>query len=55
LQAFASGTFVYIIFIEILPHELDNTESGKNSIKVLGLFAGFALMAAFQALPQEEE
>lgn len=54
LQAFASGTFVYIIFVEIIPHEFN--EHSKNRISnTVCLMVGFAIMAALQALPNGED
>ncbi|XP_068426420.1 zinc transporter ZIP1-like [Clinocottus analis] len=44
LEGLAAGTFIYITFMEILPHELS---SGRNRIpKVAALLAGFALITA---------
>ncbi|XP_049902319.1 zinc transporter ZIP1-like [Epinephelus moara] len=44
LEGLAAGTFIYITFMEILPHELS---SGKNRIpKVAMLLVGFAVVTA---------
>ncbi|KAM9353823.1 zinc transporter ZIP3 [Symphorus nematophorus] len=44
LEGLATGTFIYITFMEILPHEL---ASGRNRIpKVAMLLVGFALVSA---------
>ncbi|XP_076592318.1 zinc transporter ZIP3 isoform X2 [Chaetodon auriga] len=44
LEGLATGTFIYITFMEILPHELS---SGKNRIpKVAMLLVGFATITA---------
>ncbi|KAM3873535.1 zinc transporter ZIP3 [Diretmus argenteus] len=44
LEGLAAGTFIYITFMEILPHELSN---GKNRIpKVAMLLLGFAVVTA---------
>nr|CAB3266274.1 zinc transporter ZIP2-like [Phallusia mammillata] len=53
MQAFASGTFVYIIFVEIIPHEF-NDETNNRISNTVCLLVGFAFMAALQALPHEE-
>lgn len=44
LEGLAAGTFVYITFLEILPHELNS--SGKQLLKVLFILLGFGIMAA---------
>ncbi|KAM9825717.1 zinc transporter ZIP1 [Syngnathus typhle] len=44
LEGLAAGTFVYITFLEILPHELNSP--GKQLLKVLFILLGFAVMAA---------
>ncbi|XP_041798861.1 zinc transporter ZIP1-like [Chelmon rostratus] len=44
LEGLATGTFIYITFMEILPHELS---SGRNRIpKVAMLLVGFAVVSA---------
>ncbi|KAI1722497.1 ZIP zinc transporter domain-containing protein [Ditylenchus destructor] len=48
LQAVACGTFLYITCFEILPHELN--QKGYRLVKMLCLFAGFALISIFVAL-----
>ena len=54
-QAFATGTFVYVIFIEIIPHEFVSSKSENRMWKLFSLGIGFAGMAALQAIPHEEE
>lgn len=44
LEGLAAGTFVYITFMEILPHELNSP--GKQLLKVLFVLLGFTVMAA---------
>lgn len=44
LEGLAAGTFIYITFLEILPHELNSP--GKQLLKVLFLLLGFSIMAA---------
>ena len=44
LEGLAAGTFVYITFMEILPHELNS--AGKQLLKVLFILLGFTVMAA---------
>lgn len=43
LEGLAAGTFVYITFLEILPHELNSP--GRQLLKVLFILIGFSLMA----------
>ncbi|KAL8184564.1 UNVERIFIED_CONTAM: hypothetical protein K2H54_020504 [Gekko kuhli] len=42
LEGLAAGTFVYITFLEILPHELSSSE--HRILKVIVLLAGFAVV-----------
>ncbi|XP_053133498.1 zinc transporter ZIP1 [Hemicordylus capensis] len=44
LEGLATGTFVYITFLEILPHELNSSE--QRILKVIVLLAGFALVTS---------
>ncbi|XP_061102685.1 zinc transporter ZIP1 [Conger conger] len=44
LEGLAAGTFIYITFLEILPHELNSPE--KPLLKVLFILLGFSIMAA---------
>ncbi|KAM8876448.1 zinc transporter ZIP1 [Synchiropus picturatus] len=48
LEGLAAGTFVYITFLEILPHELNSP--GKPLLKVLFILLGFSVMAALTFL-----
>ncbi|GAA6218891.1 zinc transporter ZIP1 [Lates japonicus] len=48
LEGLAAGTFVYITFLEILPHELNSP--GKQLLKVLFILLGFSIMAALTFL-----
>lgn len=48
LEGLAAGTFVYITFLEILPHELNSP--GKQLLKVLFILLGFTIMAALTFL-----
>ncbi|KAK0144422.1 Zinc transporter ZIP1 [Merluccius polli] len=48
LEGLAAGTFVYITFMEILPHELNSPE--KQMLKVLFILVGFSVMAALTFL-----
>lgn len=48
LEGLAAGTFVYITFLEILPHELNSP--GKQLLKVLFILLGFAVMAGLTFL-----
>lgn len=43
LEGLAAGTFVYITFLEILPHELNSPD--RQLPKVLFILLGFSLMA----------
>ncbi|KAI5101252.1 zinc transporter ZIP1, partial [Silurus meridionalis] len=44
LEGLAAGTFIYITFLEILPHELNSPE--RQLLKVLFILLGFSLMAS---------
>ncbi|XP_063173292.1 zinc transporter ZIP1 [Candoia aspera] len=44
LEGLATGTFIYITFLEILPHELGSSE--QRILKVIILLAGFALVTS---------
>lgn len=44
LEGLAAGTFVYITFLEILPHELNSP--GNQLLKVMFILLGFGIMAA---------
>lgn len=48
LEGLAAGTFVYITFLEILPHELNSP--GKQLLKVLFILMGFSVMAGLTFL-----
>ncbi|XP_076027388.1 zinc transporter ZIP1 [Genypterus blacodes] len=48
LEGLAAGTFVYITFMEILPHELNSPE--RQLLKVLFILLGFSVMAALSFL-----
>ncbi|KAM3626212.1 uncharacterized protein V6R79_024813 [Siganus canaliculatus] len=48
LEGLAAGTFVYITFLEILPHELNSP--GKQLLKVLFILIGFTIMASLSLL-----
>ncbi|XP_076801330.1 zinc transporter ZIP3-like isoform X1 [Clavelina lepadiformis] len=54
LQAFAVGTFVYVIFIEIIPREFLAETSHNRIKKMLSLFVGFSSIALLQLIPHEE-
>ena len=48
LQAIAAGTFLYITFFEVLPHELNMPN--KRMMKVSFVFLGFAFMCGLMVL-----
>lgn len=48
LEGLAAGTFVYITFLEILPHELNSP--GQQLLKVIFILLGFSIMAALAFL-----
>ncbi|KAM4743767.1 zinc transporter ZIP1 [Anableps anableps] len=48
LEGLAAGTFVYITFMEILPHELNS--AGNQVLKVFFILLGFTIMAALTFL-----
>lgn len=43
LEGLAAGTFIYITFMEILPHELNS--AGNQLLKVIFILVGFSIMA----------
>lgn len=50
LQSFATGTLLYIIFVEILQPKEDRFHTRNRSTKILSLIVGFALMVAVVTL-----
>ncbi|KAG7468163.1 hypothetical protein MATL_G00139830 [Megalops atlanticus] len=48
LEGLAAGTFIYITFLEILPHELNSPE--RQLLKVLFILLGFTVMAGLTFL-----
>ena len=49
LEALATGTFIYVTFLELVPHEfMGDVKNGPVKVFVMAL--GFATMAAFQLL-----
>ncbi|KAJ8247492.1 hypothetical protein GJAV_G00247030 [Gymnothorax javanicus] len=48
LEGLAAGTFIYITFLEILPHELNSPE--RPLLKVLFILLGFSIMVALTFL-----
>lgn len=48
LEGLAAGTFVYITFLEILPHELNSP--GNQLLKVMFILIGFTIMAGLTFL-----
>ncbi|KAG7267244.1 hypothetical protein CRUP_037227 [Coryphaenoides rupestris] len=48
LEGLAAGTFVYITFMEILPHELNSPD--RQLLKALFILLGFSVMAALTFL-----
>lgn len=48
LEGLAAGTFLYITFLEILPHELNSPE--RQLIKVFFILVGFSVMAGLALL-----
>ncbi|XP_007564020.1 zinc transporter ZIP1 [Poecilia formosa] len=48
LEGLAAGTFIYITFMEILPHELNS--AGNQVLKVFFILLGFTVMAALTFL-----
>lgn len=54
LEAVATGTFLYVTFLELVPHEfIGNVTNGP--LKVLCMASGFMTMAVFQYITPEEE
>jgi len=52
LESIATGTFLYVTFLELVPHEFIG-EVRNGPLKVLAMAFGFAMMAAFMALVPE--
>ncbi|XP_035484659.1 zinc transporter ZIP1 isoform X2 [Scophthalmus maximus] len=48
LEGMSAGTFIYITFMEILPHELNSP--GQQLLKVFFILLGFSVMAALTFL-----
>ncbi|XP_028823927.1 zinc transporter ZIP1-like isoform X2 [Denticeps clupeoides] len=48
LEGLAAGTFIYITFLEILPHELNSSD--QPLLKVLFILLGFSIMAGLSFL-----
>lgn len=46
LQAFAAGTFIYVIFLEVLPPEISNTE--RRLLRFFFLMLGFGIILALE-------
>ncbi|XP_074643502.1 zinc transporter ZIP3-like [Tubulanus polymorphus] len=46
LQAIAAGTFIYVIFLEVLPNEIGH--HNRDIIKLVLVFVGFLLIAGLQ-------
>ncbi|XP_067873762.1 zinc transporter ZIP1 isoform X2 [Heterodontus francisci] len=49
LEGITAGTFIYITFLEILPHELNSTD--ERLLKLLGIIFGFAIMTMLAFIP----
>uniref|UniRef100_A0AC35U9M3 Zinc transporter ZIP3 n=1 Tax=Rhabditophanes sp. KR3021 TaxID=114890 RepID=A0AC35U9M3_9BILA len=50
LECLAAGTFIYITFLEVISHE--RAPKDNNLLKLLAVFAGFALIAGIQLATQ---
>jgi len=48
LQAVACGTFLYVTFFEVLPHEMNS--GGDRLAKVLAIISGFSFIAVMMLL-----
>jgi len=48
LQAIACGTFLYVTFFEVLPHEMNS--GGNRLLKVLSIILGFSFIAVMMLL-----
>jgi len=46
LQALTAGTFIYVIFVEIFPNEMDRNRS--RLLKVLVMFVGFVIISCLR-------
>jgi len=52
LQAFATGTFIFVTFFEILQEEIDPRDTSIG--KVSSALAGFIVMSLLMLIPIEE-
>jgi len=55
LESFAAGTFFYVTFLELVPHEFVGKHVKHGPLKCAIMFSGFMFMAIFQYLNPEEE
>jgi len=53
LQAFATGTFIFVTFFEILQEEIDPRDTSIS--KVLSALTGFIVMSLLIMIPVEPE
>jgi len=53
LQAFATGTFIFVTFFEILQEEIDPHDTSIS--KVLSALTGFIVMSLLIMIPVESE
>jgi zinc transporter ZupT len=51
LNCLASGTFLYVIFMELLPEQLHKRKSSRNIISIVG---GFIFISLIQLLTLAE-
>ncbi|XP_041031320.1 zinc transporter ZIP1 [Carcharodon carcharias] len=49
LAGITAGTFIYITFLEILPHELNSSD--QRLLKLLGIIFGFSIMTMLSFIP----
>lgn len=52
LQGISTGTFIYVTFFEILQEEIDPHDTSLS--KFFSVFAGFLVMAALCAIPEDQ-
>ena len=53
LQAFATGTFIFVTFFEILQEEIDSHDTSIG--KVSSALAGFIVMSLLMLIPVDSE
>ena len=53
LQGIACGTFLYVTFFEVLPHEMNNGEN--RLLKLISVIVGFSIVCAMLYIDPDSE